>query len=230
MNENSNERDRASPGDQDVAGRSTSDTIAREFIRGLYSGDYEPGQRLYEADLTKRYAVSRGPVREALNKLAATGIVDLTMQRGARVKLLNVDEALDTLVVAQALVSLAARLAALNIDRPGARSQMEKAAQNLSGFDASSPNADFAWARSNFYAALAGIANNAELRLIFPGVRIHLIRVQFRAFLKKIDARRHSDYRRIADAVLSGREAEAESAARVHFGRAIEALRECRGS
>lgn len=219
-----------SPEDRDDPERSISDTVVRAIIRGLYSGEYEPGQRLYEANLTKRYAVSRGPVREALNKLAATGIVDLTMQRGASVKVLNIDEAMDTLVVAQALVSLAARLAARNIDRPGARSQMETVTQNLAIFDASSPGADFAWARSNFYAALAAIANNTELKLLFPGVRIHLIRVQFRTFLRKIDARRHSDYRRIADAVLNGRETEAESAVRVHFGRAIDALQECRGN
>lgn len=151
------------------------------------------------------------------------------MQRGARVKILNIDEALDTLVVAQALVSLAARLAAQNISQREARSRLAVAAQNLASFDAASCSADFAMARSRFYATIAGIANNAQLTLLLPNVRIHLIRVQFRAFLQQIDARRHSDYRRISDAVLAGRETEAEQAVRVHFGRAIDALRKCKG-
>lgn len=151
------------------------------------------------------------------------------MQRGARVKILSIDDALDTLVVAQTLVALAARLAAQNIHRDGARAELEAAAARLEVFDASNVAADFALARSSFYGTLANIANNGQLRLLLPGVRIHLIRVQFRVFLQQIDARRHSDYRRIAEAVLAGRESDAENAVRLHFARAIEALRLCRG-
>ena len=211
------------------AEKSVADTLVRDVVRGLYSGRYEPGQRLYETDLTQQYGVSRGPVREAFNKLAALGILDLTMQRGARVKILNIEEALETLVVAQTLVALAARLAAQNINREGAKAEMEAAAEKLAGFDASSSSAEFAIARSAFYATLSNIADNRQLTMILPGVRIHLIRVQFRIFLRQIDARRHSDYRRIAEAVLAGRESEAENAVKAHFARAIEALKNCRG-
>lgn len=220
---------RAAPcaGDAD---RGARETVVRDVIRGLYEGRYEPGQRLYEAQLTRIHGISRGPVREALNKLAAMDIVELTLQRGARVKVLRVDEALDTLVVVRELIALAARLAALNIDRPGAREKMASVGRDLATFDPSSDGAEFALARDSFYAALTEIAGNTQLKAMLPVVRIHLIRVQFRAVLRATDATKHKDYRRIAQAVLSGRPGEAEAAVLAHFARAIEALRDFRGN
>lgn len=199
--------------------------VVRDLIRGLYEGRFEPGQRLFEAELTASFGLSRGPVREAMNALAAMGIVDLTLQRGARVKVLSIDEAIDTLVVAQALVALAARLAAQNIERPGARARLESANKTLAGFDPSSPSVEFARARDQFYAAIGEIAGNDQLNASMPTVRIHLIRVQFRSVLNATDRMRQPDYRRIAAAVLAGRPKAAEMAARMHFNRALDAMR-----
>jgi DNA-binding GntR family transcriptional regulator len=217
----SNKFDALDPNDGE---KSVAETLVRDVIRGLYDGRFEPGQRLYEAQLTSIYGISRGPLREAFNKLSAIGIVDLTMQRGARVKVLTINEALDTLVVAQTLVSLAAKLAATHIAKPGAKARMKAASDKLTTFDPSANSADFARARDSFYATLTDIADNTQLKLILPMVRIHLIRVQFRALLHQTDAKRHSDYRRIAQAVLSGQSTEAATAARNHFMHAITAL------
>lgn len=204
--------------------------VVRDIIRGLYEGRFEPGQRLYEGHLTENYGISRGPVREALNSLASMGVVELVLQRGARVKILGLEEALDTLVVAQALVGLAARLAARNIAAPGAKERVEEASQKLENFDPSSTGVAFVAARDNFYSALTDMAGNAQLRAALPIIRIHLIRVQFRAVLRATDSTRLADYRKIARAVLAGQPKRAEMAARVHFDRAIAALEEFRAS
>jgi DNA-binding GntR family transcriptional regulator len=57
--------------------RSLREIILRAIIRSLYEGRYDLSQRLIEAELTAAHGVSRGPVREALNRLAAMGIVEL---------------------------------------------------------------------------------------------------------------------------------------------------------
>ena len=64
-------------------GLSSPDQVVAALIRGLQAGRYVPGQRLIEADLTKELKVSRGPVREALKRLAAEGLVSLIPHRGA---------------------------------------------------------------------------------------------------------------------------------------------------
>jgi len=61
----------------------------RELILG---GELTPGARLGEVELADRLGVSRTPVREALSRLAAEGIVDIAPNRGARVATWTVAE------------------------------------------------------------------------------------------------------------------------------------------
>jgi DNA-binding GntR family transcriptional regulator len=199
--------------------------VVRDVVRGLYDGRYEPGQRLQEAQLTAAYGISRGPVREALNRLAAMGIVELTPQRGAQIRVLSVPEAIETLVVAQALISLAARIAASGSHSGPDRERLQAVTDGILAFPVGEDGAEFALARDSFYAALIALADNSELRRILPTVRIQLIRVQFRAVLQASDMRRRQDYRRIAEAIFAGRPADAEAAARNHLDRAITQLK-----
>lgn len=55
-------------------------------------GDLVPGARLGEAELATRLGVSRTPVREALSRLAAEGLVQIVPNRGARVATWTVAE------------------------------------------------------------------------------------------------------------------------------------------
>jgi DNA-binding GntR family transcriptional regulator len=61
----------------------------RELILG---GDLPAGARLGEVELAERLGVSRTPVREALSRLAAEGIVEIVPNRGARVATWTVAE------------------------------------------------------------------------------------------------------------------------------------------
>ena len=61
----------------------------REFI---LRGELPAGARLGEAELAERLGVSRTPVREALTRLAAEGLVEITPNRGARVATWTVEE------------------------------------------------------------------------------------------------------------------------------------------
>lgn len=206
--------------------RSIKDVIARDIVSGLYDGRYEPGQRLQEDQLTTAYGTSRGPVREALNALSALGVVELAPQRGAQVRVLRTAEAIDTLIVTQALIGLAARLAAGRAHDASAR---ERLAASLDAIKASDPDKNgsaFALARDAFYGAISAMAHNTELRRLLPTVRVQLIRVQFRSVLRANDARSLQDYRRIADAILAQKANEAEAATRAHLARAIDRLRD----
>lgn len=54
----------------------------RDLIMG---GELAPGARLGEVEIADRLGVSRTPVREALSRLAAEGLVEIAPNRGARV-------------------------------------------------------------------------------------------------------------------------------------------------
>jgi DNA-binding GntR family transcriptional regulator len=66
-------------------------------------GDFEPGDRLVEADLATRFGVSKTPVREALLTLEADGLVMLRPHRGAEVSRLTAEEWSDLIFLRDAL-------------------------------------------------------------------------------------------------------------------------------
>jgi DNA-binding GntR family transcriptional regulator len=78
-----------------IRGEGTERTRAAvEALRAaLADGDLAPGQRLIEADLAASFGMSRAGVRAALIQLAGEGLVERVPNRGARVRVYSVAEA-----------------------------------------------------------------------------------------------------------------------------------------
>ncbi len=77
----------------------------------ILAGDYAPGQRLQEKEMSELFGVSRTPMREALKVLSSEGLVTLAPNRGAAVTRLNDDELAETFPIMGALEALAGELA-----------------------------------------------------------------------------------------------------------------------
>jgi len=83
--------------------------VARQIREAILGGIYEPGARIREAELAERFKVSRSPIREALPALEKEGTLEALPYRGAIVKPLSAQEALEIAGLRLALVSLAAK-------------------------------------------------------------------------------------------------------------------------
>lgn len=96
---------------------------AQQIINNLYekilSGVLKPGERLAEVALAEKFRISRGPVREALRHLASMGLLTVTPNVGASVRVITEIEARDLYELRTALESEAAFLAAKRIDDTG---------------------------------------------------------------------------------------------------------------
>ena len=62
-----------------------AEQVYRELRKAIVRGEFEPGDRLRVEELTRRFAASSSPVREALNRLAEQGMVRTIENRGFRV-------------------------------------------------------------------------------------------------------------------------------------------------
>ena len=195
---------------------SSPDMIFREIVQGLYKGSYVPGQRLVEADLTAKWNVSRGTVREALNRLSAEGIVTLSRHRGAAIRVLDATEMRDILDVLELMIGMAARLAAKRIDEDDNRDRFKETFDTLMGFHGQAASFDLIRARNRFYRTLAAIGGNRELQDILGRMHVHLVRVQLQALQDNLVAERFDDYSRVGQAVLAGDARRAELTARQH--------------
>ena len=74
------------------AAATTADAVAAALRQALHHGRWGPGAALRQEELAAEFGVSRIPVREALNKLQAEGLVVVEPNRGAFVASLTADD------------------------------------------------------------------------------------------------------------------------------------------
>lgn len=96
----------------DTTERLDADGLTHALRRAISSGELAPNQRLIEADLVDQYGVTRSVVRAALGNLAFEGMVERIQNRGARVRAINLSEALEIVELRAAIESLCAAAAA----------------------------------------------------------------------------------------------------------------------
>lgn len=92
--------------------QSQSDRIVTACEDEILAGRLLPGDRLDERGLAERFQVSRTPVREALQRMAANGVVRLAGRQGARVMQLDLADLLDAFVLIAEFEAVAAGQAA----------------------------------------------------------------------------------------------------------------------
>src|ERR1700747_978447 len=83
--------------------------VVRKIRDGILDETFKPGERLPEEQLGKMFNVSRTPVREVLLALEKEGTVVMEPYKGATVKPLSPEEALDIAELRLALITLAAK-------------------------------------------------------------------------------------------------------------------------
>src|SRR5690625_2012826 len=111
---------------QPSAAATRSDSLTDRLRRDIVSGRLVPHQRLVEADVAEEHDASRGDVRLALNELVTEGLVERIPNRGARVRKVSVQEAIEITEVRAAVESLCARKAAAKITEAQANGLRDK--------------------------------------------------------------------------------------------------------
>ncbi|GAA4119306.1 GntR family transcriptional regulator [Enteractinococcus coprophilus] len=87
-------------------------SLTDRLRQDIVAGNLVPHQRLIEADVAEAHGASRGEVRLALNELITEGFVERIPNRGARVRKVSLEEAIEITEVRGAVESLCARKAA----------------------------------------------------------------------------------------------------------------------
>ncbi len=93
-------------------------TLVGELEREIVTGGLQPGDKLDERMLSERFNVSRTPVREALQQLSSSGLVETRPRRGTVVASITVNELIEMFEVMSELESYCARLAARRMMAP----------------------------------------------------------------------------------------------------------------
>jgi len=91
--------------------RSLTDEVYDFLYRKIIAGKYSAGDWLRQDDISTQLGVSQTPVREAFDRLVASGLAERVPYRGVRVPKLDSKEIIDVFIMRLVLECLAARLA-----------------------------------------------------------------------------------------------------------------------
>ncbi|MCL6707173.1 FCD domain-containing protein [Pseudomonas sp. R2.Fl] len=89
--------------------------LEQEIERVILGGEFSPGDHINEKELSLRFGISRGPVREALRSMDSSGLVEQIPNRGFFVRKLSAEQACEVYEVRAALFGLAGKLLAARI-------------------------------------------------------------------------------------------------------------------
>lgn len=204
----------------------TQHDVADAVRRAILAGDLAPGQRLVEAELSESLGASRGAVRSALIDLTHEGLVERIANRGARVRVVSVSEALHITEVRMAIEGLCGRRAAENVTRDHIK-ELRALGKTMTKAVEQGDVVGYSQLNQQLHERIISLADQpvaAELlsRLRARNVR-HQFRLAFRPGRPQVSLPQHLA---IIDAVCRKDGAAAEAAVRAHLASVMEALRE----
>lgn len=97
------------------------DRVRQEVLGMVKNGEIEPGERVNEVNLAQRLNIGRNIAREALRTLEYAGIIRIVPNRGAEVRKISMEEAIDLYEVRAGLSRAAGRAIAKRADREDIR-------------------------------------------------------------------------------------------------------------
>ncbi|HVE11250.1 MAG TPA: GntR family transcriptional regulator [Paraburkholderia sp.] len=206
-----------------TAAATLSGGLAERIRQDLLDGVLAPGSRINEVSLSRDLAVSRTPLRAALQTLAGEGLLTYTPNRGFTVRAFPLSEIVDAYEMRALAEGLAARLAAERGLSAEACVELENALTHgdqilASNAEANQQRTDYAEVNEIFHSVIHHAANSRlvadVLRLCqqIPQASAHNIL----AFEIDDIRERHRFHHRIYEAILAREPREAEQLMRQH--------------
>jgi DNA-binding GntR family transcriptional regulator len=153
--------------------------VYRHLRQEILADQLPPGTELSEVALSRELAVSRGPIREAMGRLAAEGLVTIRPRRGAEVRSLTPQELIDAYQVREALEVMAVRLAVPRITKSDL-ARLDELVTSMAEFARKDRVAEFFAANVAFHELLCQLSGNEKLREMHHRLEGEISRFQAR--------------------------------------------------
>ena len=192
--------------------------VEQEIERQIIAGEIAAGDRVNELALSRKLGVSRGPIREALQGLRRAGLIEIVANRGAIVRRLRDDEALEIYDLREVLFAvMVERLASQRTPL-----QLKALRLNLvemeAAIAATQPD-DYYRLNLEFHERIAEMSGMRRAALTYRDTvkEMHLYRRRSLLSSKENQQRSIAEHRRIVSAIAKGDTAAAFAAARSHI-------------
>lgn len=153
--------------------------VVEAIRQAILSDKLVPGQRLVEAELCELLGASRGTIRAALMDLEHEGLVERIANRGARVRVVSLEEALQITEVRLAVESLCVARAAERITETDIR-KLKQLAKQMKDRAKHSDVAGFADLTHQAFDLYVRVANQPVAKEVLDKLRDRTVRHRFR--------------------------------------------------
>ncbi len=161
--------------------RSLSEQVYEYLVERILTGVLIPGQRIDADDLSRVLGVSRTPIKDALGRLAAEGLVDISPRRGTAVytiTLRDVEEIFDVRKMIMLYASERALRNATSEDRRRLREMLGQLETYVVG-DNYTNYANFLRLDHELHSYIVDLAGNARLSALYQSTNIQMSMARF---------------------------------------------------
>jgi DNA-binding GntR family transcriptional regulator len=201
------------------------ETNAYETLHaGIVAGDLSPGERLVEEELAEQLGESRGAIRTALLRLEHDRLVIRERNRGARVRRISTEEAVEILEARAALESLAAGYAALRRTDADVQELRAITAQ-MAELHAAGELLAMSERNAQLHRRVLEVSGHRVAAEVCGRLNSQVVRFQFRTVLAPgRPAKSLAEHTAIVEAIAAGDRRAAEAAMRQHLSHVAETL------
>lgn len=206
---------------EDTDGGSDLTVRLREAI---ISGRFMPNERLVEVELAHAFNANRSNIRIALAMLDQEGLVVRERNRGARVRLVSDQEAIEIAEARQAIEAMVARQAAERATAKDHARLRAVVAKMRAAFKAQDFIL-FSQLNAELHGEIQNVAANVTASRLLQTLKSQVVRLQYRAILLPgRPAKSMAEHAAIVDAICAGNADAAEAAMRRHLSEVRDAL------
>lgn len=207
-----------------MAEQSDRPTPTERLRSDILGGTFAPGERLPEVALAERYAVGRGSIRSALVALRAEGLVDIEANRGAMVRRIGLDEAIEIAEARKVLEGLIAGQAALSEDA-GAKESLNRIVDQMRDVVAARNNSRYSELNRELHRRIWELGRHRVANDLVANLRDRSAHHQYRLAVMPGRAEESlGEHAAIVDAIVAGDADGARRAMEHHLDSVIEVL------
>lgn len=193
------------------------DEIQEQVRTMIDNGTLRPGERVNEQALAVQLGVGRNSAREALRSLERTGLVRIVPNRGAEVRKVSLEEALDLYDVRAGIAHTAGRLAAMRLE-PAEEAELQQLVDQMEAALNQRDGGTYSHLNQLFHASLMGATKNPRLigldKAVAAELSLHIRKGVYTMAQMQLS---HAEHKKMLEALRNGQVAEAADAYEKHI-------------
>jgi len=199
-------------------------TVTEALRRDILKGRLEPGDRLLEVALAKEHEVGRAAIRSALVELASEGLVERKANRGATVRRISIDEAIQITQARAVLEGLIAAQVARHVTDAD-RAELRQVIADMEAAVETDRSSDYSELNAHLHRRLCEMSRHEVASQLVANLRNRAAHHQYRLALMPGRAGVSLEQHRvIVDAVCAGDVSGATAAMHDHLRSVIDVL------